>query len=102
MIAGKHGDIGGPPQPNSSAVVRNGNNLSRWSRFGVLVIIPVFLKIHKYETNKTKKERQQLVQVIKQLDIINQTLPKAQRTQGLSLSYQSNFLNSYHKFKNKS
>ena len=71
MIAGKHGDVGGAPQPNSSAVVRNGNNLSRWSRFGVLVIIPVFLKKHKYETNKTnktKKERQQPFQAIKQLD----------------------------------
>ena len=30
------------------------------------------------------------------------TLPKAQRTRGLSSSYQSNFLRSYHKFKHKS
>ena len=52
MIAVKHGDIGGAPQPNNSAVVRNGNNLSRWSRFWVLVVIPVFLKIHKHETDK--------------------------------------------------
>ena len=29
------------------------------------------------------------------------TLPKAQRTRGLSSSYQSNFLRSYHKFKHK-
>ena len=31
-----------------------------------------------------------------------QTLPKAQRTRGLSSSYQSNILRSYHKFKHKS
>ena len=31
-----------------------------------------------------------------------QTLPKAQRTRGLSSSCQSNFLRSYHKFKHKS
>ena len=31
-----------------------------------------------------------------------QTLPKAQRTRGLSSGYQSNFLRSYHKFSNKS
>ena len=31
-----------------------------------------------------------------------QTLPKAQRTRGLSSSYQSNYLRSYHKFKHKS
>ena len=31
-----------------------------------------------------------------------ETLPKAQRTRGLSSSYQSNFLRSYHKFKHKS
>ena len=30
------------------------------------------------------------------------TLPKAQRTRGLSLSYQSNFLRAYYKFKHKS
>ena len=30
------------------------------------------------------------------------TLPKAQRTRGLSSSYQSNFLRLYHKFKHKS
>ena len=30
------------------------------------------------------------------------TLPKAQRTRGLSSSYQSNFLRSYHEFKHKS
>ena len=34
--------------------------------------------------------------------ISNQTLPKAQRTRGLSSSYQSNLLRSYHKFKHKS
>ena len=33
---------------------------------------------------------------------IQQTLPKAQRTRGLSSSYQSNYLRSYHKFKHKS
>ena len=33
---------------------------------------------------------------------IVQTLPKAQRTRGLSSSCQSNFLRSHHKFKNKS
>ena len=32
----------------------------------------------------------------------NETLPKAQRTRGLSSSCQSNFLKSYHKFKHKS
>ena len=31
-----------------------------------------------------------------------ETLPKAQRTRGLSSSYQSNFLRPYHKFKHKS
>ena len=31
-----------------------------------------------------------------------ETLPKAQRTRGLSSSYQSNFLRSYHEFKHKS
>ena len=31
-----------------------------------------------------------------------QTLPKAQRTRGLSSTYQSNFFGSYHKFKHKS
>ena len=31
-----------------------------------------------------------------------ETLPKAQRTRGLSSTYQSNFFRSYHKFKNKS
>ena len=30
------------------------------------------------------------------------TLPKAQRTRGLSSTYQSNFFGSYHKFKHKS
>ena len=30
------------------------------------------------------------------------TLPKAQRTRGLSSSYQSNFLRSYHELKHKS
>ena len=33
---------------------------------------------------------------------IIQTLPKAQRTRGLSSSYQSNFLRSYHKFEHNS
>ena len=33
---------------------------------------------------------------------IDKTLPKAQRTRGVSLSCQSNFLRKYHKFKNKS
>jgi len=33
---------------------------------------------------------------------IKKTLPKAQRTRGLSSSYQSNILRSYHKFKHKS
>ena len=33
---------------------------------------------------------------------MNKTLPKAQRTRGLSSSYQSNFLRSYHEFKHKS
>ena len=32
----------------------------------------------------------------------NQTLPKAQRTRGLSFTYQSNFFGSYQKFKHKS
>ena len=32
----------------------------------------------------------------------NKTLPKAQRTRGLSSTYQSNFFGSYHKFKHKS
>ena len=34
--------------------------------------------------------------------ILMKTLPKALRTRGLSSSYQSNFLSSYHKFKHKS
>ena len=34
--------------------------------------------------------------------IFLKTLPKAQRTRGLSSSYQSKFLRSYHKFKHKS
>ena len=34
--------------------------------------------------------------------IIIKTLPKAQRTRGLSSTYQSNFFGSYHKFKHKS
>ena len=34
--------------------------------------------------------------------IIDKTLPKAQRTRGLSSTYQSNFFGSYHKFKHKS
>ena len=33
---------------------------------------------------------------------IGKTLPKAQRTRGLSSTYQSNFFESYHKFKHKS
>ena len=33
--------------------------------------------------------------------VINKTLPKAQRTRGLSSSCQNNFLKSYHKFKHK-
>ena len=33
---------------------------------------------------------------------VTKTLPKAQRTQGLSSTYQSNFFGSYHKFKHKS
>ena len=33
---------------------------------------------------------------------IYKTLPKAQRTRGLSSSYQCNFLRSYHKFEHKS
>ena len=35
-------------------------------------------------------------------EFLLQTLPKAQRTRGLSSSCQSNFLKSYHKFKHKS
>ena len=34
--------------------------------------------------------------------VIPETLPKAQRTRGLSSTYQSNFFRSYHKFKHKS
>ena len=34
--------------------------------------------------------------------LLIQTLPKAQRTRGLSSSYQSNYLRSYQKFKHKS
>ena len=33
---------------------------------------------------------------------LNKTLPKAQRTRGLSSAYKSNFFRSYHKFKHKS
>ena len=36
------------------------------------------------------------------LGIIPKTLPKAQRTRGLSSTYQSNFFRSYHKIKHKS
>ena len=36
------------------------------------------------------------------LQLLIITLPKAQRTRGLSSSYQSNFLRSYHNFKHKS
>ena len=34
--------------------------------------------------------------------VVFETLPKAQRTRGLSSAYQSNFLRSYHKFLHKS
>ena len=34
--------------------------------------------------------------------LFEKTLPKAQRTRGLSSTYQSNFFGSYHKFKHKS
>ena len=36
------------------------------------------------------------------LEANNETLPKAQRTRGLSSAYQSNLFRSYHKLKNKS
>ena len=36
------------------------------------------------------------------LEANNETLPKAQRTRGLSSAYQSNLFRSYHKFKHKS
>ena len=38
----------------------------------------------------------------KKILLSKKTLPKAQRTRGLSSSYQSNFFRSYHRFLNKS
>ena len=42
------------------------------------------------------------LEVVLSLQLTLETLPKAQRTRGLSSSYQSNYLRSYHKFKHKS
>ena len=63
----------------------------------------VWLKTTTQQQMSTQNSKQYVYFFLRQNELsFKQTLPKAQRTQGLSPSCQSNFLRSYHKFKKKS